>query len=683
MEIGKRDNKYFPFQLRFSIPICKKIEIYYFKHKSYNGIVLLYHSLIGKPLLPPLWSLGFHTSRWGFKSFEEVKTHISNMLYSKTPFESVFLDIDHNDNNQTFTVNKDFLNINTHIRIIPNINPTIIKSTENKIYSIGFMNRLFLMSNVTHNFLTGYSWVGHCVYFDFYNKKVHTFWAYLLKQLFKILRYDGIWLDMNEPSNFINGEVDISNPQTIFGLDLNDKTISFDSYSLNNKNIKMIEVKVLYGHIQSKITYKFLINKFNQRPFVLTRSTTFGTGKYAFHWLGDNQSTWSSLKDSISGVFNFQIFGFSLVGADICGFFGNSDERLCLAWTALGAFYPFSKNHNHIDSISQFPYNYNSTTMRRFNSFIYLRYRLIRNLYTCLFQMSMLENICFKPYFSSFDTYSTNLLDNQQVDELFLFSGNNILVIPYLNKANKEIYLENENWFDFINFIPIRHFKNKIKKPFERNKLISNQCFYQFINQKCLYYKYDEFGVDYPKFELIHNSNLKRPKILFFKHNINFSLDEYIKVLIRGGSIIFLSKNKEPQNMNDVVNSLSEILICLDKNKTAKGELIFDDGISLNNIKNNEYLHFDIRFNSNQEIIINRSNSYLYKFNDIHIETIYIAFFPIEIKSIKVILESTIEYQIDVKYVKYISRFNTIKISLKHIIKEYKSLLNIKRIVIN
>jgi alpha-glucosidase (family GH31 glycosyl hydrolase) len=608
------------------------------------------------------------------------------MIYYKTPFESVFLDIDHNENNQTFTLNKNFLNVNTEIRIIPNINPTIIKSTENKIYSIGIMNNLFLMSNKTQSFLIGYSWVGHCVYFDFYNKKLNTFWAYLLKQLFKSLKYDGIWLDMNEPSNFINGESENNDPVNILGLDLNHKTISFDSYSLSNKKIKMLEIKVLYGHIQSKLTYQFLINKFRQRPFVLTRSTTYGTGKYAFHWLGDNESTWESLKDSISGVFNFQIFGFSLVGADICGFFGNSDEKLCLAWTALGAFYPFSRNHNHIDSISQFPYNYNHTIIKKFNYYLYLRYRLIRNLYTCLFQMSMLKNICFKPYFSSFDSYSTILLDDTQVDELFLFSGNNILVIPNLNKASKLIYLENENWFDFINFIPIRSYKDIIKKPFKRNKFNYNQCMNKFINKQNLYYKYDENDVDYPKFHNTYHSDSsssKKSKSRFFKHIIKFNLDEYIKIIIKGGSIILLSKNKEPQNINDVVNSPSEILISLDKNRTAKGEFIFDDGISLDTIKNKEYLSFDIRFTANYNIIVSKLNSCLYKFNDILIDTIYIAFLPIEIKTVKVILESSIEYLIDMKYVMYISRFNTIKISLKHIIKEYKSLLSIKRIVLN
>lgn len=36
-----------------------------------ENILKQYHSYIGKAMVPPFWSLGFHQSRWGYKNFNE------------------------------------------------------------------------------------------------------------------------------------------------------------------------------------------------------------------------------------------------------------------------------------------------------------------------------------------------------------------------------------------------------------------------------------------------------------------------------------------------------------------------------------------------------------------------------------------------------------------------------------
>ena len=96
-----------------------------------------------------------------------------------------------------------------------------------------------------------------------------------------------------------------------------------------NGTYKCLMLSHYAGLTESIATRKALLSiNEGKRPFVLSRSTFAGSGRYAAHWLGDNTASAEDMYYSIPGILNFQMFGIPLVGADICGFGGGCPKDI-------------------------------------------------------------------------------------------------------------------------------------------------------------------------------------------------------------------------------------------------------------------------------------------------------------------------------------------------------------------
>ncbi|KAJ8319311.1 hypothetical protein KUTeg_004402 [Tegillarca granosa] len=325
-----------------------------------------YTEVIGRSFMPPYWSLGFHLCRWGYKTANGTLEVADRNKKVGIPQDVQWNDIDYMDRYLDFTISKDFGDQAAMVKALhdrgmhyimivdPGISNTQRPGTYNP-YDLGMKMDIFVKDALTGKPIIGKVWPGNTVFPDFTHPSSQKYWTSLVTDFHNKVPFDGMWIDMNEMSSFVIGSISgcpknstFENPPyvpAVLGGILSSSTLCATA-----KHYASIQYNVhnLYGYLEGKATNIALTSIRQKRPFIISRSTFAGHGQYAGHWTGDNDATYHDMAISIPAILSMNMFGISVVGADICGFRGNTNEQLCQRWHQLGAFYPFSRNHNSL-----------------------------------------------------------------------------------------------------------------------------------------------------------------------------------------------------------------------------------------------------------------------------------------------------------------------------------------------
>ena len=442
------------------------IDLWLFIGPTPRDVVSQYHQLIGYPTLLPYWSLGWHQSRYGYSNISVVQDVLNKYMSLNIPLDAMWSDIDYMNLYQDFVLNQTSYptaNVSRFIQTlqllnkhyIPIVDAGISQNNSYNTYSQGLNQNVFIQSpyNITYppTPTVGVVWPGNATFVDWLNPNATSYWINQLRNFQNTVAFSGIWIDMNEVRNYINGEV--GHPPSIitnltmpfvFGEDIN--TRSLDAAAIHYGGILEYNFHSLYGYYETKAANIFFTNVLNIRPFILSRSSFPGHGRYGSKWLGDNWSQWEFMQYSITGIFNFGMFGIPMIGADICGFLGNTTPELCLRWTQLGTLYPFSRNHNDISSIPQEPWVFGPTVLSTSIASIRNKYMLYLYFYTQMTLLSVGGGMFFEPTYFAYPN-ETNFLNNSTNSFML---GKGLIVHPCLwpGIIGANSLFPNDTWYN-------------------------------------------------------------------------------------------------------------------------------------------------------------------------------------------------------------------------------------------
>lgn len=411
------------------------LNYYFYSGESIKEVIAAYMKMTGTAPVPQMWTLGYHQSRWGYESRNDILEIADKMRQLEIPCDAIHFDIDYMERFKVFTFDREKygepeelteLLAKKGFKAVAILDPGVKKEEGYDIYEEGEKNQYFV-TKPDGELYTNAVWPGKAVYPDFGRAKVRQWWMEKEKRLVDY-GFRGIWNDMNEPAGF---EGDI--PQDIVFYDEDIKSTHAVMHNV-------------YGHLMSKAAYEGMQKQDRRRPFIITRACYAGSQRYACTWTGDNHSIWSHLQMAIPQLCNLGMSGMGFAGTDIGGFGSDATEELLIRWMQLGCFSPMCRNHSSKVGRYQEPWQYDETTCQIYKKYVELRYQLLPYLYDCFCDMAKTGIPVMRPLVLAYE----NDLNTWELNDEFML-GEHMLVSPVITQGSrtKMVYLPQGEWIDF------------------------------------------------------------------------------------------------------------------------------------------------------------------------------------------------------------------------------------------
>ena len=407
------------------------------KCHSLASVVTELSKITGRQQLPPLWSLGYITSKYGYRTQKETLGVIDTLQRKGYPVDGVVLDLYWYGKEQDmgslswkksqWPDHKKMLSTlkKKGVNLVAISQPYVLKNgrgVEN--YNELSPRGMFCTDSLgkTHDVTI---WVGTGGMFDVSNPETYS-WLY---NRYKLLTDEGItgwWGDLGEP------EV---HPETIF----------------HKNGLSARLYHNVYGNDWSKIIADMFAKEYpDTRLMTMMRGGTIGLQRYnVFPWSTDVSRSWGGLQPQIKIMLNSGISGMGYMSHDVGGFAIDRehpvDAELYVRWLQLGVFSPILRTHA---SQASEPYKY-PDYQSIILPLIKARYQWLPYNYTLSYENAAMGLPLVRPlnFYSSADCR-----DYSDITDEYLW-GRDVLVAPVLNPgvSERKVIIPDGKWFDMSN----------------------------------------------------------------------------------------------------------------------------------------------------------------------------------------------------------------------------------------
>ncbi len=421
-------------------------------HGKVENVVKSFTWLVGRQDLPPLWTLGYITSKYGYHNQRESEGVVDTLKRAGYPLDGIVFDL------YWYGKEQDMGRLSWDKEQWPDHRGMLKRFKDKGIHAVTISQPyvltngraidnyreldpkgMFCKTDGTDTTQTVTIWVGQGGMFDVSNPATQQW----LRNRYRSLTNEGVtgwWGDLGEP------EV---HPEAI----------------RHYNGLTAEQYHNYYGNEWSRIIYDLFKEEYpERRPMVMMRAGTAGLQRYSvFPWSTDVSRSWGGLQPQVTIMLNSGLSGMGYMSHDVGGFAIDPacprDGELYIRWLELGLFSPVLRTHSQQLAEPYHYTEYGDLPLRLIKE----RYRWLPYNYTLAWENASQGLPLVRPMGLYESDNGINHYDS--VSDQYLW-GRDVMVAPVLTQGatSREIIFPEGTWVDINN--PVERYEGHSSKSY-------------------------------------------------------------------------------------------------------------------------------------------------------------------------------------------------------------------------